>query len=156
MSEVVQGLMAHAIWGGFTALLRRVAGRQIKIEDPRPQEVLQDPQPLGDSLSYRVRGTLKHIPRGHRIWLLVENERNGDVWPQGYQPVQHNPQTGQWEGRVRPGELGLIHAVVAPPTSDDFFSYYQRVGDHLTKWQPLARIPPECVNRDSVQAKTKP
>jgi len=45
-----------------------------------------------------------------------------------------------------------ILAVVAAPTSVDFFKYYQRMGAK-TDFAGLNRVPPECKNRDSVQAR---
>jgi hypothetical protein len=42
-----------------------------------------------------------------------------------------------------------IVAVVAPrPT--EFFQYFEKVGDAHRNNVPLERLPPECINRDSV------
>ncbi len=148
-----EGVAGHAIWSGTMALVRQLTGRQIEIVDPRPQAALKDPKPLGQGISYRVRGKLRRLTKDHRIWLLIENERTGEIWPQGFQAVQYDPSNGEWEGRVNPwdGEV-RIHAVVAPPTADDFFRYFQQVGDHLKEWRSLRRIPVECINRATVQA----
>lgn len=45
-----------------------------------------------------------------------------------------------------------IIAVVAPPTSQEFFQYYEKVGSK-TAYEPLERIPAECWNIHEVQAK---
>jgi hypothetical protein len=42
---------------------------------------------------------------------------------------------------------------VAAPTSHEFFQDFQKVGDLHRNHVPLERIPPECINRDSVQAR---
>lgn len=43
--------------------------------------------------------------------------------------------------------------MVAPPTSQEFFRYYQAVGKlREYKFEPLKRVPVECRNRASVQA----
>jgi hypothetical protein len=99
-----------------------------------------------------VEGTLEHLPEGHKIWLLNVNERSKQVWPQGFSTVEDwDAQRGVWTGRVcgKPGETIKIVAVVAPPTSTDFFNYYQRICDCGTV-EPLGRIPPECTNQASV------
>jgi Domain of unknown function (DUF4062) len=128
----------------------------IQITSPRPLEFLEDRQPLGEKgFSYRVRGTLKQRPRDHEIWLLTEHHLGG-VFPQGFRQgrVQYDSQTGEWVGRVAvTTEQVKIIAVVAPPTSQDFFRYYQRLGDiHNNQFEKLVRVPPGCKNTDSVQA----
>ena len=46
-----------------------------------------------------------------------------------------------------------IIAVVAPPTAQDFFRYYQKLGrERNYQFEPLNRVPVECTNRASVQA----
>jgi hypothetical protein len=127
----------------------------IEITSPRsPKDDLQDKQPYGDMFSYKVEGKLRRLPEDHEIWLLNVNERSKEVWPQGFAPVTDwDAQTGEWTGRVcgRPVETIKIVAVVAPPTSTDFFNYYQELCDRgIVK--PLKRIPPECTNQASIQA----
>jgi hypothetical protein len=128
----------------------------IQITHPRPGEMLTDPQPLGsDSVSYIVRGKLKSLPEEHSIWLLTQDERSGQVWPQGFYPVQFDEQTGEWHGRVNVLGRSLLrlYAVVAPPTSQDLFRYFQKRGDETRHFVPLNRVPPECRNIHSVQAR---
>jgi hypothetical protein len=154
MSGILEGLVGRAIWSGLTAASRRVLGLQIQITHPGPQQTLSEGKPLGRHQSFPVRGTLKRLPRGHEIWLLVQDEPTGLVWPQGFSTVQFTPQTGIWAGRINgmaKKQLRII-AAVAPPTSQDFFRYFQEVGNNQNKFEPLKRMPPECRNWASVQA----
>jgi hypothetical protein len=70
------------------------------------------------------------------------------------QQIEKN--TRQWLGKINgSGRRDLtITAVVAPPTSQDFFRYYQVSGGLRVppKWDPIPRVPLECSNRVSVQA----
>lgn len=46
-----------------------------------------------------------------------------------------------------------IIAVVAPPTAQDFFRYFQKIGIQRDyQFEPLVRVPIECINRAFVQA----
>jgi hypothetical protein len=47
-----------------------------------------------------------------------------------------------------------ILAVVAPPTSQDFFEYFQKRGAETKAFVPLNRIPPECRNIAAVLARS--
>jgi hypothetical protein len=128
---------------------------QIRITKPRPQEVLSDPVKATDgATSYSVEGTLRRLPPGHEIWLLVQDEKAQHVRPQGWNVVKHDPETGRWTGRVYArGDVRVI-AVVAPPTSQQLFRYYQSVGEKLRdQFEPLDKVPPECTNQHSVQTK---
>jgi hypothetical protein len=82
---------------------------------------------------------------------------DGKFWPQTGDPVQFNQTTGEWHGRIsekRPKKRFVkIIAVVAPPTSQQLFRYYGRVGEK-TSWEPLDEIPPECTNQTYVQGST--
>ena len=131
-------------------------GQRIKITHPRPQEILTDPEPLGSGFAYPVRGTLRRLPKGHQIWLLNQDDSKGFVWPQGFFAVEYNPIDRTWFGKISgSGNPNVrIVAVVAPPTSQDFFKYFQKLGPMRGyQFEPLPRIPPECVNQDSVQAR---
>jgi hypothetical protein len=156
MNGIVESVAGNAISGGFGGIARRIFRRQIQITLPRPGEVLTDPNPLGSgSVSYIVCGRLKSLPKGHKIWLLTADERTEHFWPQTFYPVQFNEQTGEWHGRVNgSGRSPLqIVAVVAPPTSQDLFRYFQKRGDETKNFVPLTRVPPECRNVHSVQAR---
>lgn len=150
-----EGIAGNALWYGFLSWLRTVTGRRVQITIPRPGEVLTEPKELGRGFSYLVRGKLKSLPKEHAIWLLTQDERSGHVWPQGFYPVQFDERTGEWHGRVNgSGKSPLrIFAVVAPPTSQDCFRYFQKRGDETKVFVPLNRVPPECRNAHSVQAK---
>lgn len=156
MNGIVDGIAGNAIWSGITAAFRSAAGWQIQITHPRPQELLSGAEQLGkNSVAFQIRGTLKHLRKGDEIWLLTQDELTGYVWPQGFFNVQYNPQQGTWMGKINGNgkKQVKIVAVVAPPTSQDFFRYFQMVGrlrDY--KFEPLKRIPEECTNKASVQA----
>ncbi len=134
----------------------RINGQDDKIQItlPRPGEILSDPKPLGSSVSYPVRGRLTFLPEGHEIWLLTADERSRKFWPQSFEPVTFDERTGEWNGRIHVGASPFrIFAVVAPPTSQDLFRYYQQRGDETRSYPPRSRIPPECLNACSVQAR---
>jgi hypothetical protein len=145
------GAPAHITRVGDT----EIGEDKIQITIPRSGEILSDPKPLGLGFSHVVRGRLKSLPEGHKIWLLTADERFDQFWPQGFYPVQFDEQIGEWHGRINgSGTSPLrIFAVVAPPTSQDLFRYFQRRGDETKKFVPLNRIPPECRNTHSVQAR---
>jgi hypothetical protein len=151
----------------FIALVPTVTRRRIRITSPRPQEPLTDSQPFGSNFQYEVRGKLRRPPRGHKIWLLVENPTTGKVWPQGFFRVNHNETTGDWYGRVNgtKGRSNRVIAVVAPPTSQDYFEYFEKIGKQNREnrqrqnrqanhdYEPLDRVPPECKNIASVETR---
>lgn len=133
---------------------RNLSGRQIQIASPRTNEVFPNKLKGSGGWSYEVRGTLKHLPANHEIWLLKEEQGSTRVWPQGFQPVTFDPITKEWSGRIfetSQGVLIKVIAVIAPPSSQDFFKYYQNVGQE-TNYEPLERIPPECRNQAYVHA----
>ena len=108
-------------------------------------------------MHYPVRGTLKHLPAGYEIWLLVEDEIKGKVWPQGFFHVQFDPHQKTWIGKINASSRKhlKITAVVAPSTSQDLFRYFQKLGGlRGHQYEPLDRIPVECTNKTSVQART--
>jgi len=163
LSGIVQGFAAF--WRGIT-VFQRLIGRQIQITVPRPQEVLSGQKPLGSGgFSFEVKGTLKHLPKDHEIWLLVKDERSPRVWPQGFERVQFNPIDRAWTGRINPAMGSSTHvtiiAAVAPPTSQDLFRYFQKVGQNVQSlnprdkvpFEPLDRVPVECKNFNEVQAR---
>jgi hypothetical protein len=49
------------------------------------------------------------------------------------------------------GKLIKVFAVIASPTSQEFFRYYERVGQK-TEYHPSDRIPAECKNQSHVLA----
>ena len=154
MSGVFEGLFSKALWDGIKAAATSVFNNDIIITSPGHQETLIGGEPLGSGHSFPIRGSLKRLPKGHEIWLLTQDERTGLVWPQGFFMVQFNPHQGTWMGKVYGGETKQMKviAAVAPPTSQDYFRYFQRVGDkHEYQYEPLKRVPPECRNATSVQ-----
>jgi hypothetical protein len=141
------------------AAWRYIAGWQIEISSPRPLEALTNPRSLYDGgiLAYEVRGRLKRRPTDHEIWLLTRYDGNARVWPHGFDPVKYNRDTGEWVGWINgKGRSRItIIAVVAPPSSHDFFSYYQAHG-RQTNWDGLPRLPPERENKAEVDAGLQP
>jgi hypothetical protein len=118
----------------------------IKITHPRPGELLTDGQPVGSS-GYRfpVRGTLKNKPAGHEVWILAHDGANEKVRPQ-FRAAIFDPDQGTWSGSINPSGQSAVRivAVVAPPTSHEFFQYFQKVGDLHRNRVPLERIPPSA------------
>ena len=156
---VGESLTASAVQNGAGFLLRRLLGRRIVISSPRHDELPQDGRPHGkpenNQTSYRVDGRLKRLPKGHEIWLLTQDISTGRVWPQGGGPVSLD-ERGVWHGRVvlGPPDKRYIVAVVAPPTSADFFRYYFSQAQKTNNWGALSRIPPECRNVARVEVRS--
>jgi hypothetical protein len=156
MEPIVTGVVSNGIWALISAVTRRLLRWQIKITHPRAGKMLQRAEPQGKGFTDPVRGTLGRLPKGHRIWLLTQDGRTENVWPQGAVEVQYDPVNKTWEGQIHWGDganLRII-AVVAPPTSQDYFRYFQRLGDMRGwKYEPLRHVPTECVNFHDVQAR---
>jgi hypothetical protein len=154
MDPITTGIVSNGLWAGISAATRRLLRWQIRITHPRPGEMLQGAEPQGKGFSYPVRGTLRHLPKGHEIWLLTQDGRTGNISPQGSVQVQYDPVNKTWEGRINwyGGPNLKIIAVVAPHTSQDFFRYYWKLG-RLRKgdFEPLIRVPAECANSAEVQ-----
>jgi hypothetical protein len=154
--SIFESLAGRAIWSGVAASIRSARGHAITITSPGPQQTLTDGEIAGiSSKHFPIRGALKVLPKDHEIWILVQDESTGLVWPQGFFPVQFNPQLGTWMGKINGSgrKQVRIYAVVAPPTSQEFFRYFQLVGRlRENKFEPLKRVPVECRNRASVQA----
>jgi hypothetical protein len=152
----IESFATKAIWDGAKAGFQRFAAGAITITSPRPLETMAESEALGDSgLAFRIRGRLKRLQADHEIWLLTQDDSTRLIWPQGFFPVQYDPNLGTWLGKINgTGKKQVrILAVVAPPTSQDFFRYFQAVGKlREYKFEPLKRIPPECKNVASVQA----
>jgi len=132
---------------------------KIKITLPLDGEALTGEKRLGpNSVSYAVHGTLKSLPADCEIWLITTDKRTRQYWPQGFADVHYDRPTGTWRGEVHSGRSPLqVVAVVAPPTSQQLFRYYQKLGDlrqqknESKPWhQPLDAIPAECRNVASV------
>ena len=119
----------------------------IQIICPKEGSSLVNPIKLGDrGFTYLVSGTLKHLQKGHSIWLLNAN-KDGQQWPQE-RITTYDQVSGLWEGRVylqKQFNGTDINAVVAPPTSQQLFEYYKYHGS-LGNWRPISQIPPECRN----------
>jgi hypothetical protein len=66
--------------------------------------------------------------RAAKIWLLHQDEKTGLIYPQGFSIVKYDHRNGTWEGKISAGSPGGIRiiAVVAPPTSQDFFRYISK------------------------------
>ena len=157
-------LITASILTGIGEILRRrfprlspwLWRRNIQITTPRTGDILLDQKPHGPKFSYHVKGTFNNLPSDCKIWILTENLSSRKVWPQSPNDLITNNRENTWESRiVTTGSNVKIHAVAAPPTTQDLFNYYQEFGSK-TGWAALDRIPPECVIRADVQAKTPP
>jgi hypothetical protein len=159
---VASTLSASAITGAATFLLPRrfpyllnqVTGNNIQITSPSPMQGLIEKRSADGGNTYAVSGTLRHLPKGHVIWLLVQEEKSEHVWPQCAETVDYNRIERRWTGRVHVGHgksKATIVAVVAPTTSDDYFCYFCANGTR-TRWAVLKRLPQECKNFDKVTA----
>lgn len=150
--SIKEGFLVRALWEGGKAGMHRLLGNGIKIVIPGSDGLLSQPEDFYGGKAYIVRGTLKRLPKDHRIWLLTEEYAGAPIRPHGFFPVIYNETDRTWWGKVN--SMGKqrfrLIAVVAPPTSDDFFTYYQKVG-MSTRFEPLKRIPPECRNMAFVQ-----
>jgi hypothetical protein len=156
-TAVGENIGSSALMVACRGLWRRASGAQIRITSPAINGTLENGRQLGGGWFYEVRGTLRRLPKGHRIWLVTQNENKFEFFPQGAHPVKYNPATREWTGLVtrnRPNPI--IHALVAPPTANEFFCYYQDVGPKLEFKFPLHHIPTVCVNRASVAAQYPP
>jgi hypothetical protein len=154
---ILEAVLGHASWDSITAGWRRVVGHKIKITSPLTGQTLRNPERTADNLVvYTVRGTLKHLPTDHRIWLVTQEEVSGQIRPHGFRLPRHNKDRGEWEGWINSTHRrAKIIAVVAPPTLDDFFNYWQMHGKE-TQWAPIPRLPAECRNKDEVSVDLLP
>jgi hypothetical protein len=133
---------------------------QIRITSPLAGGLLggKEREPCHEGFTYVVRGTLKHLPTNHCIWLLNVYALSDEVWPQIF-GVKYFPQQGEWEGRIylpKYQESVIIVAVVAPPTSQELFSFYaQSLSERKDNLpiRPLTRIPAEITNFARIHAR---
>jgi hypothetical protein len=151
---------------------------QISIISPPNGGLLEEGRrPHGGGCSYLIRIRLAHLPEGHKIWVLNEDEVSGKVWPQRQAAPSLRP--SEWEGEtfVWPKQTKItVTAVVAPPTSHEYFQYYHKFRERIDRINgavtqavskgaslelnredlevlPLIRLPPECTNVARVQAR---
>jgi hypothetical protein len=154
-TSLIASVIYATIGGGY----RRWFGQEIKITDPQPESVLAAAEDIGGVIAHPVYGTLKYLSRGHKIWLLVVDESGGNIWPPGFTPVDYRKEQGTWKGYIHVWgwhQITIV-AVVAPPTTQDYFNYYQKLGrDFNSKFPPISRIPPECRKHVSVHARVPP
>jgi hypothetical protein len=160
MVEFFIGVLGNGVWSAIENGGRWIARRRVAIVHPRPGEALTDDElKPGGWKAYDVRGTLRKLPAGHEMWLLLEeDEKTGEVRPQGFYPVNYNRDDGTWRGKINGtgrDEVKIV-AVVAPPTSVQMFKQYQQTGEAAGhKCSPLKAIPPECRNRAWVHARIR-
>ena len=136
---IITSLIAAGIVAVLSGLYRLYIGQRIKITLPGANEGLGNPETPG---VYIVRGTLRRLPKGHEIWLLTEDESTKQVWPQGFFLPRYDESARTWYGKVNAtGRKHLrIIAVVASPTSQDLFRYFQNVGRlRNNTFEPLTR-----------------
>ncbi|HEX3747650.1 MAG TPA: hypothetical protein VHW09_27130 [Bryobacteraceae bacterium] len=150
----VAGTIIYATVGGG---YRRLFGQQIYITEPQENGFLAPAESRRGTSAHAVSGTLKHLPKGHAVWLIVIDEKKGKHWPQGFERVEYHEATGTWSGYITADgwHQVTVTAVVAPPTTQEYFNYFQRVGG-MTKHEPLLSIPSECKRRHSIHVKVPP
>lgn len=152
-NKVLEGTF-ESLWGELAdGINDLILQNKIQITSPGSGSMLEDPQPAMKGFTYEVRGTLKLIPKDHQIWLLNAGEAGDHAkqWPQ--QAAQHNSTSGEWKGRIYLQTWvaeTFINAVVAPPTAQQLFEYYNQHGGGN---KPLSRIPVDCENKTHVQAR---
>lgn len=119
--SIFESLAGRAIWSGVAASIQSIRGHAITITSPGPQETLSGAEISGVNKYFPIRGALKVLPKELEIWLLVQDESTGLVWPQGFFPVQFNHQLGTWMGQINGSgrKQVRIYAMVAPPTSQE-------------------------------------
>jgi hypothetical protein len=158
------GAYANNVWEGtFESLWSELAHEvdtlvmqdKIQITSPVSGGVLENPRPHAEGFTYEVRGTLKLLLKDHEICLLNASSEKDDAkqWPQ--RTVKYHSISGEWEGRIylpRSATEVVINAVVAPPTAQLLFQYYNQYGGGE---KPLPRIPPDCENKAQVWAHTR-
>jgi hypothetical protein len=117
--SLFENLAGRAIWSGVAPSIRSARGHAITITSPRHRETFTGGEPLSTTFAFPIRDVLKRLPKDHEIWLLVQDEATGFVWPQGFFPVRFDPQLGAWMGKINgSGRKQIrIFTVVAPPTS---------------------------------------
>jgi hypothetical protein len=151
--SVFTEIAGHSIYDRMNYAIKKRRNR-IEITSPRPDEALKNPVSQRPGPCYRVVGRLGFLPEDHQIWLLVQHSKMNKVWPQGFSSPSYRKETGEWEGFIRSPdskeEIRIV-AVVAPPTSQMMFSYYQMHGNE-TNWAPFEAIPEECRNIAVVRA----
>jgi hypothetical protein len=148
-------IAASWYWERLQAAERR-RRNAIRIDSPRPGETLneRDARRIQGLRCFEITGRLGFVPEGHAIWVLVQAVGGEQIWPQGFESVKFDDRSHQWSGHFyapdHDSQVQIV-AVVAPPTSREFFTYYQhQVG--ATRAAPLSRIPYECKNYASVVA----
>jgi hypothetical protein len=158
MDPITQGVAGNAIWDGIKGAYRRFRGQRIAITDPVNHGLLGVAEQRAGVVAHSLHGTIKHLRKDHKIWLVVVNESGDQFWPQGFAPVETNEANGTWRGYIHAFDWQYkwqnitITAVIAPPTTQDYFNYFQRVGKK-TDYAALSAIPAECKWRGTIQAK---
>jgi hypothetical protein len=156
--DFILGVLGNATWSGIAAWWRRATGRTIRITFPLPGQSLRNPEVHSNGIrAYAVRGTLRHLPPGHSIWLLTQREIGDMVWPQGFRRVRYDRQTGDWEGWINGRTASRVRfvAVVAPPDSNDLFNYWQEHGAK-TQFAPIPHLPADCTNKVEMSVDLQP
>jgi hypothetical protein len=165
MGVLVEGIIGSVVAAGIVAVIvasyKRWFGQRIAIINPTEHRSLSAAEPRAGIMAHVVHGTVKHLPKGHRIWLVFVHEAGGQFWPQSFAPVETNDAKGTWKGYIHvfdwqyKWENITIMALIAPPTTQQYFNYFQRVGKK-TGFEPLSAIPAECKWRHTIQAKVPP
>ncbi len=138
---------ARAFWNRSKAITPAEPAVQISIISPLNDGVLENGKDTAQAAHrYLARAKVSNLPHGHKVWFVHEKPRTGEIWPQepaiSKTPDEWEAWTFVWDHH---NEVTIV-AVVAPPTSNDYFEYYHTVRKPLGAQGPipLPRIPPEC------------
>jgi hypothetical protein len=124
---------------------KRLLGHRITIDQPLAGDVLHPERPFQDGALYRVSGGLHHLDPQHKVRLAVENAATGEFWPQGHEDIELDA-LGRWSGLVyiaSEQQAARLYALIAPPTTVEFWDYYRRAGSRSGVWAPLMSLPCE-------------
>jgi hypothetical protein len=102
------------------------AGSVSRLSIPSRTAVSRRPRRAWAWSCIRYRGP-KHLRKDHRIWLRVMDDKTCKTWPPGLVPVEYSNDQGTWKGYIHAWGWNnvAIVAVVAPPTSQDYFNYFR-------------------------------
>ena len=87
---VVASLIASIIWATVLGGYARWFGKGIKIVDPVQNGFLSSEESRRGVQAHPVSGTLKYLPKAHKIWLVVAHDGESKFWPQGFEPVEYD------------------------------------------------------------------
>jgi hypothetical protein len=97
---IIGSVIAAALVAMVVAIYRRQFGQRITITEPLNHGSLSPTERHFGVLSHPVYGTIRNLPKGHKIWLIVADEAGGKFWPQTFSPVEADEAKGTWKGYI--------------------------------------------------------